>query len=31
MVGSWGVTNKMEFAVSGGGFLATGFTADTQA
>ncbi len=37
IVGSWGVTNKIEadlkcqFAVSGGGFLATGFTADTQA
>ncbi len=35
--GSWGVTNKMEadlkcqFADSGGGFLATGFTTDTQA
>ncbi len=37
LVGSWGVTNKMEadlkcqFTDSGGGFLATGFTADTQA
>ncbi len=36
LVGSWGVTNKMEadlkcqFTDSGGGFLATGFTADTQ-
>ncbi len=37
IVGSWGVTNKMvadlkcQFADSGGGFLATGFTADTKA
>ncbi len=37
IVGSWGVTNKMkadlkcQFADSGGGFLDTGFTADTQA